>query len=145
MKSIIFFLVSLLALTVVTPKTSEAQLFKKKKPSSKNIKVVWNQESHDFGTVELGNYPGYEFTFTNNGNVPVQIQEFNRACGFTVPTYTNTTIEPGETGSFKLIMNPRDIKGKFNRTMEIVFVNATDSEDKHVEEIDLTGKVLRSR
>ncbi|MEX0966911.1 MAG: DUF1573 domain-containing protein [Bacteroidia bacterium] len=107
------------------------------------LDIVFVKDNYDFGVVEQGNYPGYEFIFVNKSEVPVQVQEF-RGCNLTVPAYSKETINPQDSGFFKLILNPRDISGKFQKKMQLVFKYEKKGEDQYTyEEVYLTGKVIR--
>ncbi|MBK9227515.1 MAG: DUF1573 domain-containing protein [Ignavibacteria bacterium] len=51
--------------------------------SSGTAKILFTEESHDFGNVEQGNQLEYSFAFTNEGEAPLLIQNVQPACGCT--------------------------------------------------------------
>lgn len=74
-------------------------------------KIKFDKVSHDFGTF-LESSPVQEcvFSFTNEGDAPLVINQAVASCGCTVPAYTKTPIKPGQKGQIKVTYNG---KGKF--------------------------------
>lgn len=99
---------------------------------------------HDYGEVEQGNYPGAEFLFVNNSKRALVIHGFHRTCNLTVPTYTQVAVNPGDTGSFTVIFNPRDISGRFTKDMAVMLRYEDDDTTKYdYKAISFQGKVIR--
>ncbi|MBZ9627859.1 DUF1573 domain-containing protein [Psychroflexus sp. CAK1W] len=87
--------------------------------------MKFEEEVHDFGTVEEGEIVEHTFAFTNTGNAPLIISDANASCGCTVPTWTEGAIAPGESGEMLVKFNTR---GKPNQQMKAVrIVTNTES------------------
>ncbi len=76
---------------------------------------------HDFGSITEGDVVEHTFTFTNNGEAPLIIQNAVGSCGCTVPTYTKEPIAVGESGE---IVVKFDSKGKPNLQNKTVTITA---------------------
>lgn len=67
-------------------------------------------------TINVGTFPESKpvkkttFTFTNNGNQPLVINQVVASCGCTVPKYDKRPIAPGQKGTIDVTYNG---KGKF--------------------------------
>lgn len=73
--------------------------------------IKFDKYEHDFGTFPASSpVQTCEFTYTNVGTGPLIIHQAVASCGCTVPEYTKTPINPGETGVIKITYNG---KGKF--------------------------------
>lgn len=68
-------------------------------------KLSFEEEEHDFGTIDQGTNVEHTFTFTNTGNAPLVITNATSSCGCTVPTFTKEPIAPGETGEMLVKFN----------------------------------------
>merc|ERR1712086_154915 len=65
--------------------------------------MVFETEFHDFGKVEKGPTVEHVYSYVNESNEPLIINDHTVQCGCTVPTYTKgEAIAPGETGSVKV-------------------------------------------
>ncbi|WP_424494724.1 DUF1573 domain-containing protein [Salinimicrobium sp. GXAS 041] len=67
--------------------------------------ISFEENEHDFGTIEQGTPVEHTFTFTNTGNAPLVITNAKSTCGCTVPTWTKEPIAPGETGEMLVKFN----------------------------------------
>lgn len=73
-------------------------------PSSEEAEDVsfaefeFEETSHNFGEVRLGETVEKRFEFTNTGEEPLVILEADAGCGCTVPDYSEEPIAPGEQG-----------------------------------------------
>lgn len=87
--------------------------------------MKFEEEVHDFGTVEEGEIVEHTFVFTNTGNAPLIVSDANASCGCTVPTWTKEAIAPGENGEMFVKFNTR---GKPNKQMKAIrIVTNTES------------------
>jgi hypothetical protein len=60
------------------------------------------------------------FTFTNTGDKPLVINQAVASCGCTVPTYTKTPVQPGESGTINVTYNGTGkFPGHFRKTITI--------------------------
>lgn len=72
-------------------------------------KMYFEEPIFDFGEVDEGAVVVHEFKFTNNGKVPLVIQNANSTCGCTIPDWPKEMIAPGKSGVIKVEF---DTKGK---------------------------------
>jgi hypothetical protein len=89
-----------------------------KKLSGENAAFVWNATTFDFGKIKLGVPVTHEFTFTNEGNVPLIITSVKASCGCTVTSYSKDPIEKGSRGFVKATYNAAKA-GQFSKSVTI--------------------------
>ncbi len=84
-------------------------------------KIKFEKLTHDFGTfVESENVQQCTFTFTNEGDKPLVINQAVASCGCTVPKYTKTPVKPGEKGTISVTYNGRGrFPGHFKKTITV--------------------------
>jgi hypothetical protein len=74
--------------------------------AQKPAEIKFDKLTHSFGTFDEKNpVVSCTFTFTNVGEQPLIINQAVASCGCTVPEYTKTPIQPGETGEIKVTYN----------------------------------------
>ncbi len=71
----------------------------------------FEEEMHDFGSIEEGTVAKHDFTFTNTGNAPLVINNARGSCGCTVPEWPREPIAPGETGTIHVEFNSTNRTG----------------------------------
>ncbi len=68
--------------------------------------IKFDKLTHNFGTFSEKNARvNCVFTFVNDGDEPLVINQAIASCGCTVPEYTKTPIQPGEKGEIKVTYN----------------------------------------
>ncbi len=86
----------------------------------KNAKIAFESEVHDFGKVkEEGGTVSCKFEFTNTGGSPLVINEVKASCGCTTPEYTEKPVMPGKKGYVRVIFNPANRPGTFNKSIVV--------------------------
>jgi len=75
--------------------------------SNAQADIHFREMGHDFGKVKAGTDTlWYNFSFTNTGNEPLQINDVKTSCDCTLAQWPKTTIMPGKTaivrGGFKI-------------------------------------------
>jgi len=75
--------------------------------SNAQADINFKETAHDFGKVAPGKDTlWYNFSFTNTGNEPLQIQDVKTSCDCTLAEWPKTSIQPGRTavirGGFKI-------------------------------------------
>lgn len=75
--------------------------------SNAQADINFKETSHDFGKINAGKDTlWYNFSFTNTGNEPLQIQDVKTSCDCTLAEWPKTSIQPGKTavvrGGFKI-------------------------------------------
>lgn len=82
--------------------------------------MVFNEDSHDFGTIPEGPAAEYEFKFKNTGSEPIVITKVHASCGCTTPSYSKEPVKPGETGTVKAVYNTQGRPNPFNKSITVV-------------------------
>ncbi len=82
--------------------------------------MVFNEDSHDFGTIPEGPAAEYEFKFKNTGSEPIVITKVHASCGCTTPSYSKEPVKPGETGTVKAVYNTQGRPTPFNKSITVV-------------------------
>ena len=74
--------------------------------AQKPAEIKFDKLTHDFGTFsEKNGKVTCTFTYTNIGEQPLMVNRAVAACGCTVPEFTKTPVQPGETGEIKVTYN----------------------------------------
>ena len=83
--------------------------------------IKFDKTAHDFGKFSEENpIVKCTFTFTNTGDKPLVINQAVASCGCTVPTYTKTPVQPGESGTINVTYNGTGkFPGHFRKTITI--------------------------
>lgn len=74
-------------------------------------KFSFEEESHDFGSIEEGTVAKHDFMFKNTGNAPLIITNAQGSCGCTVPDWPREPIAPGESGKIHVEFNSQGRQG----------------------------------
>ncbi|MGN6569225.1 MAG: DUF1573 domain-containing protein [Flavipsychrobacter sp.] len=82
--------------------------------------MVFNTDTHDFGTVPEGPAASYEFTFKNKSKEPIILQHVQASCGCTTPTYSKEPVLPGKDGIIKASYNTQGRPGNFDKKITVV-------------------------
>lgn len=69
---------------------------------------------NDLGTIMAGEQLVAWFDYTNEGAVPLVIQDIRAGCGCTVPRWDNEPLAPGESGSIRVVFNSSGKSGAQN-------------------------------
>jgi hypothetical protein len=69
---------------------------------------------NDLGTIREGEQLVAWFDYTNEGAVPLVIQDIKAGCGCTVPRWDNEPLAPGKSGSIRVVFNSRGKSGAQN-------------------------------
>jgi hypothetical protein len=82
--------------------------------------IKFETEQHNFGVVkEDGGTHNYSFVFSNTGEEPIVITNVRSNCGCATPDWTKQPVMPGGKGFVKVEFNPRNMPGKFNKTIVV--------------------------
>ena len=87
--------------------------------------ITFDKTTHDFGKInEADGRVTTIFTFKNEGMSTLTLTNVKASCGCTTPKYTQTPIEPGQTGEITVTYNPTGRPGRFQKTVTVTS-NAT--------------------
>ena len=83
-------------------------------------KIEFESEIHDFGAINESDGPvTHEFSFVNNGYVPLIISGVRTSCGCTTPKWTQEPVIPGNTGTISVRFNPKSRPGPFSKSITV--------------------------
>jgi hypothetical protein len=105
-------------------------------PKSDMAVAAFDVQNFDFGKIKQGTPVTHEFTFTNNGAVPLIITNVQASCGCTTPDWSRDPIAPGGKGFIKATYSAASI-GTFNKS-----VTVTANVDGGTMQLQIRGEVL---
>ncbi|MBW2961813.1 DUF1573 domain-containing protein [Mesonia aestuariivivens] len=82
-------------------------------------KMTFEEEMHDFGTINEGDVVEHTFKFTNDGDSPLVITQAKGSCGCTVPSWPKEPVAPGEQGEILVKFNSRNKPNNQMKTVRI--------------------------
>lgn len=89
--------------------------------------MAFAERELNFGTVRAADGPvRHDFVFTNEGKVPLILNDVKSSCGCTVPQWPKEPVLPGKSGNISVVFNPSGQSGAVNKTIQIVS-NASNS------------------
>ncbi|MCX6577490.1 MAG: DUF1573 domain-containing protein [Candidatus Aminicenantes bacterium] len=91
--------------------------------AGKQPKIVFKEDTHDFGKVKQGNNLTHEFVFKNDGDDMLTIKNVETSCGCTAALVSNKKVEPGKTGKIKVSLDTRGYAGE---VVKFVYVESDD-------------------
>lgn len=106
--------------------------YSQEKPKTESVananapEMKFNEEVHDYGTINQGADGAFFFKFKNTGKEPLIINNARGSCGCTVPEWPKEPIKPGGEGQIKVTYDTKRV-GAFTKTVTISS-NAKESE-----------------
>ena len=94
--------------------------------SSVGSVFVWESTTHDFGEINQNMTAEHEFTFINEGDLPLIISNVKASCGCTVAEYTKEPIAPGQKGTVTARYDAAKV-GAFTKTVTVSANTDTDA------------------
>lgn len=95
---------------------------------AQGLSIKFLESTFDFKKVEeAGGEVSHTFQFINMGMSPVAIVSVNADCGCTTPSWTEETLQPGDSGSVLAAYDPYDQPGKFDKKLTVKFTNGEES------------------
>lgn len=82
--------------------------------------ITFEEEEHDFGTIQQGDKVAHDFKFKNTGEADLMITSARGSCGCTVPEYPKTPIKAGESGNIKVSFNSAGKHGETSKTVTLL-------------------------
>ena len=83
----------------------------------------------DMGAIEEGELVAIWFSYKNTGDAPLVIHDIKAGCGCTVPDWSKQPLEPGDTGTLKIIFNSAGKKGTQNLRITVLSNAMNQKED----------------
>lgn len=88
--------------------------------SQNTSKLTFDKTVYDLGEIVKGKEKVVvNFTFKNEGNTPLIINKVSTSCGCTIPEWSKHPIAPNGCESIKVLFNPKDISGFFQKSIFI--------------------------
>ncbi|MCL2597004.1 MAG: DUF1573 domain-containing protein [Paludibacter sp.] len=82
--------------------------------------IVFADTIFDFGTIkEADGKVTHVFEFKNDGKSPLVVLDAKASCGCTVPEWTKTPIESGQSGVLEVTYNPAKRGGVFTKSVTV--------------------------
>ncbi|WP_423127458.1 DUF1573 domain-containing protein [Gaoshiqia sp. Z1-71] len=82
-------------------------------------KFVFQEELHNFGSLQAGEIVAYSFQFTNIGNSKLFIKDAVSDCGCISVIFPKEPVNPGETGYIEVIFSSAGEVGKVYKEIRI--------------------------
>ncbi len=82
--------------------------------------LVFEDTTHDFGTLHEGEVAQIDFHFTNLGKSPAIISNASGSCGCTVPDYPREPIAPGAKGKITVKFHSADRTGHQEKSVTLL-------------------------
>jgi hypothetical protein len=89
--------------------------------------VVFDKSIHDFGAIEEGVRPNFDFNFESLSKDSVHLTSVKPGCGCTSPFWTKDPVAPGEIGSIKVSYNSNHRIGMFNKPVTVTTADGAQS------------------
>lgn len=116
----------LIALIAILLLTSNSKL----PASSEDAKIIFTEDSHDFGRVEQGAVIEYSFKFTNEADKPLMIEKVQPSCGCTgASTDGKNEYCEGESGEIRVTFNTQGRQGHQEKHITVM-TNDTENPRK---------------
>lgn len=74
---------------------------------SNGPRIHFEQEMHDYCTIAFASDGRCSFTFTNTGDAPLIITNFQSSCGCLAPYWDREPVLPGASGKVRLLYDTR--------------------------------------
>lgn len=120
------------ALTAVVPDTAVVDttpvVSRAERPTREPARIVFEETSFDYDTIQQGDVVEYEFKFKNEGQRPLTIKDVKGSCGCTIGSYPFLDIAPNEESSIKARFDSKGKQGPQFTTIT-VYSNANPKGD----------------
>ncbi|MCX6269903.1 MAG: DUF1573 domain-containing protein [Bacteroidetes bacterium] len=100
-------------------------------------RIVFKNETYDFGKVKSGTKVKYAFQFTNQGKKDLIIRRTKASCGCTASEPEKNLLKPGESSQINVVFDSTGLTGDEKKS---IFVYSNDARYSTVT-LQLTGKV----
>ncbi len=90
-------------------------------PGQQTSVVTWETPiEHRFGVLRMDKPSTHAFVFRNTGEAPLLLQTVRTTCGCTAAAWTETPVEPGQTGSVRIDFEGYQ-RGHFRKKIRVFF------------------------
>ena len=116
---LVFFVFTLLACLSENSENRENKNIPEQNKTNEITEFEFNEEMHNFGTLEAGEIALFSFVITNSGNSNLILENIETDCGCITADFTRTPILPGQTGIVEVEFDSSGLIGKQFKTIEI--------------------------
>ncbi len=95
-----------------------AQNAEQKDVPEHGAKIRFEEMEHQYGSIQKGGNGDCQFTFWNDGDEPLILQNVKASCGCTTPKYTQKPVMPGQKGVIDVHYNTNNVGG-FSKTVTV--------------------------
>ncbi len=92
-------------------------------------KIVFAEDTHDFGDIEQGTKVSHVFDFENSGTQPLILSNVLTTCGCTATDWPREPVAPGDGGKIEVSFNSAGKMGKQNKVITVVS-NAVNAQER---------------
>lgn len=92
-------------------------------------KIVFAEDTHDFGDIEQGTKVSHVFNFENAGTQPLILSNVLTTCGCTATDWPRDPVAPGDAGKIEVSFNSAGKMGKQNKVITVVS-NAVNAQER---------------
>jgi hypothetical protein len=89
--------------------------------------IKFDQTTHDFGRVAMGQVVEHAFTFTNTGTGPLEILNVKPSCGCTQAGTHDRVVLPGARGRIPLRVSTTNLNGPTDKSITVTSNSAEDA------------------
>src|ERR1700723_2154817 len=117
MKKNLLFVILMSAVTFSFAQETKHEEKKEEKAAANNPnapKLLFPEETYNFGEVAEGPQVTHEFKFTNTGKEPLVLSNVRASCGCTTPSWPKEPILPGKDAVILVTYNTQGRPGQFN-------------------------------
>lgn len=90
-----------------------------KADTTSKAKIVFEELTHNYGTIGRGADGNCVFKFKNEGTAPLVLSNVQTSCGCTTPAYTKDPVLPGKSGEIKVHYDTNRV-GAFSKTITVM-------------------------
>ncbi|HKJ42566.1 MAG TPA: DUF1573 domain-containing protein [Sunxiuqinia sp.] len=126
MKTIVAILLILLG---VACQNSESRHKKATNEINGTPKFEFQEEFHNFGSLEAGEVVAYNFKFTNTGDGTLHIKKAEAECGCLTVNFPKKGIAPGQSDFIEVVFNSAGETGTIYKDV-VLFSNAAEANTK---------------
>lgn len=101
-------------------------------------KLVFKEETYNFGELSEGPQATHEFKFTNTGKEPLILSKVQASCGCTTPSWPKEPILPGKDAVIVVTYNTQGRPGPFTKSITV-----TSNADTPNKVIFIKGEVVK--
>lgn len=101
-------------------------------------KIVFKEETYNFGELSEGPQATHEFKFTNTGKEPLVLSKVQASCGCTTPSWPKEPILPGKDAVIVVTYNTQGRPGAFTKSITV-----TSNADTPSKVIFIKGEVVK--